>query len=141
MAITGPQLLQDAGGELSRETFPTMVPAPATLDAQLIVWADAGNAKATACGLAASVIDDAALCWAYYLAYMSVFQRLAAAPQSTKLEGQGEVRMDSAKQAYIFKDMADIKKDCFEDMCAGEPVVEDNTPTGTVSVPLKSVWG
>ncbi|MCP5016157.1 MAG: hypothetical protein GY938_12935 [Ketobacter sp.] len=138
MAITGPQLLQDAGGELARETFPQFTSVE--LDAQLVVWADAGNTFASEAGLTGVTADSAAFCWAYYLAYLATFQRLIATPESTTIEGQGSVKLGS-NQANAFKRMADQKKDCAEDLANQEAPVDDNVLPGSVALNTTSYWG
>ncbi len=138
MAIAGADLLQENGGELARETFPSF--DAASLDTQLDVWATAGNEYAVDGGLGSPQDDEAAFCWAYYLAYLSVFQRLIATPETTVLEGQGSVKI-GASQASMFKKMADEKKDCAQALVNQEAPTSDNMIPPTLSVNVTSKWG
>lgn len=138
MAITGASLLQENGGELSRATFPEF--SAAALDTQLDVWAASGNDFAVSAGLSSPEDDLAASCYAYYLAYLSVFQRLAATPQTTSLEGQGTVTLGSS-QADRFKKLADEKLACANSYANMESGVPENTIPPTTSVQLNSTWG
>lgn len=100
-------LLQAAGGDLTPSLFPHLDDDGLTtyLQAKL---AD-GYTRATAIipGLSQAEKDAAAIAWAYYAAYLAVWQRLSASPADASVDGEGK-RAYLASQIQTFKDLADM---------------------------------
>jgi hypothetical protein len=115
-------LLQDAGGALTASLFPHLDSAPlATYLAQQL--ADGyRRAAAVVPPLSTADLDAAAIAWAYYAAYLAVWQRLSASPADAEVTGEAK-RVYLASQIQTFKDLADIylaRHEQFIAVAAGE---------------------
>lgn len=86
MSLEPTQLIAPEG-EIEPAMFPT--DTAEQLAHRVQAYITAGTEKASADGVDAGDLDDAARAWAYYRAFRAVFVRLSATPSSITLNDQG----------------------------------------------------
>lgn len=107
MSYVATDLLQVNGGDIDPSLFPQL--DSAGLETFLTGKLTEGYAGAAAQvpALIVPISDSYAIAWAYYMAFLSVWQRMSSSPASAEVDGEAK-RTYLASQIQSFKDMADM---------------------------------
>lgn len=127
-------LLQPAGGDLTASLFPHLDDNALTTYLQAKLADGYVRAAAIVPALSQTEKDAAAIAWAYFTAFLAVWQRLSSSPADADVAGEAK-RTYLASQIQTFKDLADMylaRHEQFVVIAAGEAsgnVIVASVPT------------
>ncbi len=135
VTLTVADLIQP-DGELDNTYFPE-----GDLDAQIDGWLSKAARRIEAnINIAASVHNDAAEAWVYYLAYSHIANRIAAMPNTVSV-GSGEVTRTYAQDRPAYwRSLALTQKTAYDALIVIVPSVATGRVMPSSSVRLRAVW-